>query len=308
MEIVDRLEILPVTLLETEKSTINELRRTARSLKLEFGWHYLLDLSWILRFLKSIEGKTIIDAGAGTGIMQWYLAARGAKVISVDRESRANLDRRFRRRFDVRGLRAEDLEPENGLFDRSQGIDYRSIKNLLSGVWDSIQGETLKSFGGEGVDPSGQVFIYKQDLKSLVDIHDRSVDAVVAVSSLEHNSPEDLELVVNELLRVLKPGRPLYATLGCAEDQDWFHEPSQGWCYSERTLRHIFDLDRDIPSNFDQYDVLLNALRGNKALEENLASFYFRSGDNGMPWGRWDPQYQPVGVCKVKQEVQVGER
>ena len=35
-------------------------------------------------------------------------------------------------------------------------------------------------------------------------------------------------------------------------------------------------------------------------LRDNLASFYFRSGDNGMPWGKWDPQYQPVGVCKVK--------
>ena len=31
-----------------------------------------------------------------------------------------------------------------------------------------------------------------------------------------------------------------------------------------------------------------------------LAAFYARSGDNGMPWGKWDPQYQPVGVCKVK--------
>ena len=28
----------------------------------------------------------------------------------------------------------------------------------------------------------------------------------------------------------------------------------------------------------------------------DLADFYFRSGDNGMPWGNWDPQYMPVGV------------
>jgi hypothetical protein len=35
-------------------------------------------------------------------------------------------------------------------------------------------------------------------------------------------------------------------------------------------------------------------------LRDNLASFYGRSGENGMPWGVWDPRYQPVGVCKVK--------
>jgi hypothetical protein len=99
----------------------------------------------------------------------------------------------------------------------------------------------------------------------------------------------------------------MYATLGCAKDKDWYHESSQGWCYNEQTLRRIFDLKDDIPTNFDQYDELLKALRANKELEEDLASFYFRSGDNGMPWGKWDPQYQPVGICKIKQEEEVGE-
>lgn len=306
MEIRDRLEILPVTLLESEESTIDDLRRTARSLKLEFGWHYLLDLSWIIRCLNLIAGQTIIDAGAGTGVMQWFLAGKGVRVISVDRESREKLARRFRRRFDVHGLRPEDLKPVNGLFDGSDGINYRSIKKLVSGLWDSLQDKTSGSVSKEGGDRSGEVIIYNQDLKNLVDIQDQSVDAVVAVSSLEHNSPVELELVVSELMRVLKPGQALYATLGCAKDQDWFHEPSQGWCYSEGTLRQIFDLDDDIQTNFDQYDELLNALRGNKQLKDGLASFYFRSGDNGMPWGRWDPQYQPVGICKVKQGVQVG--
>jgi SAM-dependent methyltransferase len=296
----DRIEILPVTLLETERSLLDDLRRFARSLKLEFGWHYLLDLIWILRLMKSVEQQTIIDAGAGTGIMQWYIAANGAKVISVDRESRAILARRFRKRFTVRGLRPEDLGPEIGLFDQADGINYRSIKKMVSGLWENFQSTTRKDFGGDSINHSGEVIIYNQDLTHLVDINDQSVDAIVAVSSLEHNSPENLDRVVSELLRVLKPGRPLYATLGCAKNKDWFHEPSKGWCYSERTLRRIFDLETDARSNFDQYDDLMSALRANKELESNLASFYFRSGDNGMPWGKWDPQYQPVGICKIK--------
>jgi len=278
----------------------DDLRRFARSLKLEFGWHYLLDLIWILSLMESVEQQTIIDAGAGTGIMQWYIAARGARVISVDRESRAMLARRFRKRFTVRGLRPEDLGPEIGLFDQADGINYLSIKKLVSGLWENFQSTTRKDFGGDNNNHSGEVIIYNQDLTHLVDINDQSVDAIVAVSSLEHNSPENLDRVVSEFLRVLKPGRPLYATLGCAKNKDWFHEASKGWCYSERTLRRIFDLETDTRSNFDQYDDLMSALRANKELESNLASFYFGSGDNGMPWGKWDPQYQPVGICKIK--------
>jgi SAM-dependent methyltransferase len=184
----------------------------------------------------------------------------------------------------------------NGLFNQSEGINYRSIKKLISRLWDSFQGEALEAFGDEHANYSGQVIIYNQDLTDLVDIQDKSVDAIVAVSSLEHNSPENLEQVVSELQRVLKPGRPMYATLACAKDKDWYHESSQGWCYNEQTLRRIFDLKDDIPTNFDH-----------KELKEDLASFYFRSGDNGMPWGKWDPQYQPVGICKIKQEEEVGE-
>ena len=105
----DRLELLSVSLLDTERAKIDELKNLAQSLKLEFGWHYLLDISWILKQIDNVAGRKIIDAGAGTGVIQWYLADQGASVISVDRESREYLASRFRRRFEVEGLRQEDL-------------------------------------------------------------------------------------------------------------------------------------------------------------------------------------------------------
>ncbi len=107
----DKIEILPVTLLDEERPTVDDLKRIARSLSLEFGWHYLLDLTWIIRQLGCTDGKRIMDAGAGTGVMQWYLAEHGAEVLSVDRASRADLPLRFRRRFRTRGLREQDLLP-----------------------------------------------------------------------------------------------------------------------------------------------------------------------------------------------------
>jgi ubiquinone/menaquinone biosynthesis C-methylase UbiE len=101
-------------------------------------------------------------------------------------------------------------------------------------------------------------------------------------------------------MRVLKPDGKLIATMAAAREEDWFHELSKGWCYSEATLREIFDLSSDCPSNYDRYDELFESLRNCNELCDNLADSYFQSGNNGMPWGIWDPKYQPVGVVKIK--------
>ena len=132
------------------------------------------------------------------------------------------------------------------------------------------------------------------------DLRDNSVDGVVSISALEHNSLDQLRACVAELERVLKPGGRLVATLAAAKDRDWLHEPSVGWCYTEATLRDVFNLGNDAPSNYGSYDELLERLRNCAELRDSLADFYFRSGSNGMPWGMWDPKYQPVGIVKVK--------
>jgi len=123
---------------------------------------------------------------------------------------------------------------------------------------------------------------------------------VVSVSALEHNTPQGLGVVVKELMRVLKPGGVLLATLTAGRDQDWWHEASSGWCYTDNTLRQIFDLPASVSSNYDRYDELFEKLRNCAELRDNLASFYFHDDRKGMPGGVWNPQYQPVGVCKIK--------
>lgn len=291
----DKIEILSVTLLDQHRPTVTALKQLASSLHMEFGWHYLLDITWILDQLGDIEGKRIMDAGAGTGIIQWYLADHGAEVISVDRASRANLPMRFRSRFRAQGLRAGDLAPISQVF-RSYWQKSSSFR-----VKVSTQARDLAGVVKRRRSPGG-VIIYNQDLKNMPDIADNSLDAVVAVSALEHNSPDGLQLVIKELMRVLKPGGVLLATLGAAGDQDWFHDASHGWCYSDSSLRRLFSLPPGVESNYEDYDDLLAELRDCAELRDNLARFYFQSGDNGMPWGKWDPQYQPVGVRKIKAE------
>lgn len=289
----DKIEILSVELLDQHRPTVRALKRLAGSLGLEFGWHYLLDLTWIISLLGAVKGKRILDAGAGTGVLQWYLAKQGAEVISVDRLSRANLPLRFRRRYNVRGLRSQDLLPSATILRQSFTERTKLQLKVKSQVRDLAGLTDLRRV-------PGRVIIYNQELQNLSDLADASIDAVVAVSALEHNPPEGLPGVVIELQRVLKPDGVLLATLGAARQADWLHVPSQGWCYTDASLRRHFDLPADTLTNYDRHDDLFSALRDCAELRDGLASFYYQSGDNGMPWGRWDPQYQPVGVCKVK--------
>jgi 2-polyprenyl-3-methyl-5-hydroxy-6-metoxy-1,4-benzoquinol methylase len=287
------IEILSVELLEQQRPLVDQLKALASSLQLEFGWHYLLDLTWIISRLGPLAGMHILDAGAGTGVIQWYLAEQGAFVLSVDRLSRANLPLRFRTRFHVHGLRQEDLASSPKALAHNLTRTGKLARRVASQAQDLLH----------SVNPpqaSGRVLIYNQDLKHLADLADNSQDAVVAVSALEHNPPEELPEVVRELMRVLKPGGMLLATLGAAPQQDWYHEPSSGWCYTDTTLRRLFNLPLDTPSNYERYEQLMDSLRGCTELQDNLAGFYFQSANNGMPWGKWDPRYQPVGVCKIK--------
>jgi len=301
----DALEILSVDLLDEHRPLVTELASLADELGIGLGWHYLLDLAWIISRLES-PPATVLDAGAGAGILQWYLAGKGWKVISVDRVSRRHLPARFRSRYRVQGLRSKDLarlpSRRRALVRRLVG-EVRGLEGLVTAVRHGYR-PRLASPAAPGrrrlTTGTGEVLIYNQDLRSLSDIADGSIDEIVSVSALEHNTPDGLQEVVAELLRVLRPGGRIIATLVASDRDDWYHEPARAWCYSESTMRRIFKLDESVRANYDQYNRLLESLRANDELRANLAAFYYRSDANGMPWGKWDPQYQTLGVCKVK--------
>ncbi len=292
----DKIEIPSVELLDRHRDVINAIWTVSHGTRVEPGWHYLLDLAWIVENLGPVSGKRILDAGAGMGLAQWYLVERGAaEVISADRDSRSNLPLVMRSRYKVRGLRPEDLAPALTVFKgnvaRASGMG--KLIYALRGLAGLLLVALPKRF-------AGLVKIYNQDLTQMPEIADNSLDAIVAVSALEHNTPEGMQMVVAELMRKLKPGGKLLATLCAGRDKDWFHEASQGWCYTDSTLRRLFDLPKDTPSNYDRHDELFKSLRNCAELRDKLAKMYYQSGDNGMPWGKWDPQYQPVAVCKIK--------
>ena len=294
---LNKIEILSVDLLTQYPAQVESFCGLTDKLGKGLGWHYLLDLTWAAQELKPEPGMRVLDAGAGTGVMQWWLAGNQVDVISADRLERKSIPLHFRQNYRVRGLRKSDLD------------SIVSIKDFLPSPrpkqWSTYPAKLSKSLKMLGASlgygaKTGVVYIYNQDLANLVDIPDNSLDGVVSISALEHNSPADLRTCVKELMRVLKPGKKLVATLGAAPEKDWFHDPSKGWCYTEKTLQESFGLSSGYSSNYGSYYELLKSLRENSYLRDHLADFYYKSGDNGMPWGKWNPVYQPVGVVKIK--------
>ena len=293
----NRIEILSVDLLDEFSDLVDAIRRRASRLGIQLGWHYSLDLAWIASQFEDPAGMRILDAGGGTGVLQWWLADHGADVVSVDRLDRSDLSGRYRLSYRVSGLRPEDLDPSWRVSWRRLVLREASIRDRLSGATRASLAGVFRPFVPKS---PGQVSIYQHDLASMPDLEDESFDAVVSISALEHNDPAELPSVVDELMRVLRPSGTLLATLSASRDDDWYHEPSKGWCLTESTLRNDFRMPADTSTNFHEYDLFFSELRKSQVLQEQLAPMYFESGESGMPWGVWDPQYQPVGLRRKK--------
>jgi ubiquinone/menaquinone biosynthesis C-methylase UbiE len=292
----DKLELISVDILEEERVLSSELKYLNYSLGFASGWHYLLDWIWTIRHLTAIEEKKILDAGAGIGLLQWYLALHNAEVLSVDRSDRKIIPFHLLQHFNIVPYTPNDkfLTLREFFLPSLRELPLgRWLKALLRGALGAARTRLWKR-------APGRVWFYRKDLRALLDIPDDSVDYIVSISALEHNSPDELRSAVHELERILKPGGAMIVTVSAARDVDWYFKPAAGWCYTEKTLREIFRLSDASASNYDQYNDLLEKLERSKELRSNMTWYYYYSPHSGMPWGIWRPRYQPVGIVKIK--------
>jgi ubiquinone/menaquinone biosynthesis C-methylase UbiE len=143
--------------------------------------------------------------------------------------------------------------------------------------------------------PLGRIKWVTGNICHLPEIKSGDFDAVISLSSLEHIPIENLELGIAEIRRVLKKdARWAVTTSGTEKLKTWFHEASKGLCFSIDDLKRYFKAESDGSTVPDE---MLAKYKNNDYLKDNMSVFYKKSGDNGMPWGVWDPSYFPVGVC-----------
>ncbi len=130
----------------------------------------------------------------------------------------------------------------------------------------------------------------------LPEIEKNTYDAVVSLSALEHIPFDMLNLALNEIKRVLIPNARWAVTTSATEkDETWLHEPSQGYCFSIQDLIQFFGMADDDSTDPAQ---ILEKYHNCEYLKRNLSKFYFKSDKNGMPLGKWNPKYIPVGIYR----------
>jgi len=258
------------------------------------GWHYPLDLTWLLAQVRRHVpvGSLILDAGAGSGLLQFLLLASGYNILSVDMAPRQFSQTRLKslagRIFEIPV--AVTLSPQSAAYLAHLRQTYGTPPPL------NLPAATL----ADALVPAfpTRLFLIQADLLDLSWLGDAQVDAVVSCSSLEHNEAAAVQRIVSGLAARTRPGGWHFHTVA-ATPADFYHEPSKGWAYSATTARRLWNLAAAAPDNYADYDAIMtDFLRTPNFLERSLAPFYFKSGDNGMPWGRWNPQYLPLGICK----------
>ena len=288
----DKIQLLDLTIVSSDTELLRSIYNEKILRRRNLGWHYILDLFWILHSLRELpRGSLVLDAGAGDGLLQYLLVKIGMRVISVD----------FVHRSPPKDIKSLSISCGN-IFDN----DYVGhLKRNYSISNQASAGEMVNLSPSQLIeilsDQELKLVFYRSDLRDMSAIPDNYVDAVVSVSALEHNPIDDSQKAFLECLRILKYGGPALITTSATDKESWFHEPSKGWCYSERTLRDIFQLPSTCESNYSHFEEIFSQISelGNE-LHIQLAPFYFASQNNGMPAGQWRPQYLPVGVRKIK--------
>jgi len=334
---MDKIELLGLNIFNTHKKEITFLESMISCLKKQIGWHYHLDLAWMLREIADLkEGALILDAGGYSGLAQFMLSELGYNVVNADfsnppftqkminryRDVMIRVNNPSRERFKNRytqflhGAHGVPIDIDGNDFPCMNIQDESETRSLISKSKhyprhpEKTENGNLPYFLKNNVfDNCGKIFLYKSDLKEMRLMPDDFFDGVVSISALEHNDHNDFERCVDEMMRVTRQGGKMVMTVSASTADDWFHEDSKGWCYGENTIKKLFRLPNDISSNFTKIDSIADDLKKeNNELHRRLASFHFKSGKNGMPWGIWNPQYLPVGIVKYKNSEEENRR
>ncbi|MDF1683517.1 MAG: methyltransferase domain-containing protein [Legionellaceae bacterium] len=310
----NKIELLDVQLLQDRKK-LKELTYWLRVMKRPNGWHYDLDHIWILDELekKGIQpGSTIVDAGAGQGVMQYLLAARGYNVISLDFSPRTQ-PARSRGIFDVRGDGDVDIAYQHPYM---KFITYKT--DWLSNLTKRL---TLRNFKKLPTFP-GRFYRYSLSYVTFlrekflgqhenygsityvrapfhdVPLEEGIADAVISVSAIEHADIDLFDKNIKSLSRLLKSGAPLLLTTSATSEEDnTYDQQVEGWCFSRTALASYF------PSSLIDFEVAAytRSLLGSSILMQRLDPYYYLNPKSPFYKKRFKTlPYLPVAIQLIR--------
>lgn len=319
----EKIELLDIGLLG-DKEKLKVIDRWLRVMNWPNGWHYDLDIIWVLRHIDQLglrKGSTIIDAGAGLGMTQFILAACGYNVLSLDFTSR-EIPRFSRKIFAIekidRGLGGyahEYMEFMNYGQKRSRPpISLQRAMLLLKKALDPKRAGLNFYLARHYLKQAVNLYYCLELMKDHSDfgkitflrgtfnnipLPDSTADALVSVSAFEHNTYQDMLASISEFMRVVKKGSPLIITTSAADGQDWYFQAPKAWNFSKETLSSWFDIPQERVS-FNYRDTSRDIMNS-PSLKGRISGFYKFRGENALPYGDLRQiRYIPVGIVKIK--------
>jgi hypothetical protein len=282
------IQLLDASLLADEK-TLDELSYWFRVMNKPNGWHYDLDHIWILSELEKAAikpGATIVDAGAGQGILQYLLASRGYNVISLDFSPRT-IPQRTLGIFSIDG---DGLTPIHYDHSYMRVIDYGGGKN--SSLWKNVSMARVKKiplYIGRNIrsriywlkerffvnhEKYGHITYVRAPFHETT-LGDAIADAVVSVSAIEHADISLFRENIDSLARLLKPGSPMLLTTSAIKDEkSSYNETVAGWCFSRNDIAELLPHCR-IEFNEDACE---NSLLNSPEFISRIDPYYFQKG------------------------------
>jgi ubiquinone/menaquinone biosynthesis C-methylase UbiE len=315
---LEKIELLDTLLLD-DVAKLQEIDHWLQVLNWGNGWHYDLDIIWLLNHLEQLDlprGGTIVDAGAGLGVMQFILASRGYNVISLDFGKRS-IPKYAKGIFNIECIDG-DLGSYTHEYMEFMTFGQNSIKKKSipttsivkdymsrpSKIVYYITNKIRQRYNTHYVNELrrdhagfGKITFVRGTFNSMP-IEDNTADALISISAFEHNTFEDMPDSIREFKRVIKPGTYMMVTTSAVKDKDWYHEPSKGWNLTQQTLSKWFGITDNISYN---YDFVARNIKNCKKLKDRISAYYKYAPESGLPYGDLKKaKYIPVGIVKQK--------
>ena len=325
---VDKIELLDTAFLQNNKDKLREIDHWLKVLNWVNGWHYDLDIIWVLNNIERMglkPGATIIDAGAGLGITQFILASRGYNVISLDFTER-QIPKFAKGIFNIEKIDTDLGDYKHEYMDfMSHGqkkiltvarknkflsklrkvINLRQLSHHLAFIFYRFKLRfsnkvNIYYYFERNTDHNnfGKI-TFLRGIFNNIPLESDTADVLISVSAFEHNTYKDMPGSVIEFTRVLKKGAPMFITTSASEKEDWYFEPAKSWNFTRETLSDWFSIP-EAHTNFD-FKSALERIKASKTLKNRIPLFYKFNGNNGLPFAKLeDVKYVPVGIIKIK--------
>jgi hypothetical protein len=291
----NEIKLLDASLLSDEKK-LKELTKWLRVMNRPNGWHYDLDHIWILDELENAgikPGATIIDAGAGQGIMQYLLAARGYNIISLDFSPRTppvrsqgifkvlgegnatiNYQHSYMKFISYGTSRLDGLIKRLTLqkLKKIPELPGRFYRRALSYAW------YLRERFLSDHKKYGQIRFVRAPFHD-VPLESGIADAVISVSAIEHADIELFDSNIKSLLRLMKVGSPMLMTTAATKEQkNSYDNQVEGWCFSRSALANY------LPGSVIQFDAesCAQSLLNSKTFMDRLDPYYYQNPESPL--------------------------